>query len=141
MRRFFLHRIVDALKKFFDAALAIPAHDERRDFVADREHQNRRMFREPPAVFACPLEQKLEPLRVIDLTPAWPPANIRQQVQPVLRRGIGQPIRWRGIEPHLAHPVEILANLRAGRIRLTVFVWTESAVSDTFDPKAPSSNA
>src|SRR5258705_13675693 len=116
--RLLFDRFVQVSKKGFDATMAIPPDYQWGNFIADREHQDRRMIGEAAAVLAGPVEQIFQSLRIIYFAPSRSPANVGEEIKSGSGSGISQPIGRRnveadGVDACSAHLRKVITHLRA----------------------------
>src|SRR5436190_18695290 len=61
----FLYDTMQSMQELFDTSRRIPTHDQRRNFVSDRKHQDRRMVGEAAGVLSCPIVEIFQTLWII----------------------------------------------------------------------------
>ena len=140
-RSLLLDDVIEPVEKLLDSRLAIPAHNQRRNFVPDGEQQHRGMAAQTPTMFPGPVVEMLQALRVVEVAPARPPADVRKQKQSCFRRRVREPVGRRrveadGVDAGLAHLREIGPHLGPWRERLAIRVGPESAIRDALHPEA-----
>ena len=140
-RRRVLRVVVQVAQKALDARASVPAHDARRNFIAEREHQHGRMVAElshpradlpTNAAFQAAIVEKRHVLR-----PREPDHDAQavpgRLVQEIASRRRVRPDRVDAESRHLA---EVLGDLWKSRKLVAVAVGRKRAVGDAFDEEA-----
>ena len=109
---------IEPTQEALDAQTPVPAHDARRNFVAEREHQHGRVVAELADLLdACSRSIVPAELPIVEKRDVLRPRQPDHDAQPVARRFVEQVAPRRrvdadGVDAELRHQAEVFGDLR-----------------------------